>query len=301
MTNGIDLSGAAFGDVDGSGCAGEFINYLDDATDHFQPVKRFAQTHLRLKPGERVLDVGCGCGDDVRKMAMSIIPNGCAAGIDVSQSMIEEARRRSATFVAPVQFVVAAAEDLPWASAYFDACLADRVFQHLRNPALALNEMLRVMKPCGHVVVTDRDWGMVSIDAADAATSSVVLARACAGIRNGWMGRNLHALFDEAGVQDIQIHRKNVNVHSFAVADLLLDLRVVVHHAVAENCLTEDAASKWLDDLMEKDATKTFFAKITVFIACGTKKQLVRAVQSAEFPVPKIMDKNRSLPRGRRG
>lgn len=44
MTNGIDLSGAAFGDVDGSGYSGDFINYLHHATDHFQPVKRFAQS-----------------------------------------------------------------------------------------------------------------------------------------------------------------------------------------------------------------------------------------------------------------
>jgi SAM-dependent methyltransferase len=271
MTNDNDLSGAAFGDVDGSGYAGDFINYLDHATDHFRPIKRFAQSQFRLKPGDRVLDVGCGCGDDIREMARSIIPNGYAAGIDVSQSMIEEARRRSARFVAPVQFVVAAAEDLPWASAYFDACLADRVFQHLRNPARALNEMLRVTKPCGRVVVTDRDWGMVSIDAADAATSSVVLARACAGIRNGCMGRNLLALFDEAGVRDIQIHSKSINVHSFAVADLLLDLQVVVHQAVAEKRLNEEVASQWLDDLMERDATKMFFAKMTVFIACGMK------------------------------
>jgi ubiquinone/menaquinone biosynthesis C-methylase UbiE len=144
MTDGFDLSGAAFGDVDGSGFAGEFINYLDHATDHFQPVKCFAQSRLQLKPGERVLDVGCGCGDDIRDMAMSIIPNGCAAGIDVSQSMIAESRRRNARFVAPCHFVVADPEALPWATAYFDACLADRVFQHLRSPARALNEMLRV-------------------------------------------------------------------------------------------------------------------------------------------------------------
>lgn len=271
MTNDIDLSGAAFGNVDGSGYAGEFINYLDNATDHFQPVKRFAQFCLRLKPGERVLDVGCGCGDDIREIAMSIIPNGCAAGVDVSQSMIEEARRRSARFASPLQFVVADAEALPWASAYFDACLADRVFQHLRSPSRALKEMLRVTKPSGRVVVVDRDWGLVSLDATDAATTSVVLGRACEGIRNGWMGRNLQALFDETGVRDTEIHTKIINIQSFAVADLLLDLRVVVHHAVVEEHLTQYAASKWLDDLTERDATQTFFAKITVFIACGTK------------------------------
>ena len=160
MTNHVDLSGLAFGDVDGSGCAGEFINYLDNATGHFHPVKRLAQSYLRLKPGERVLDVGCGCGGDIREMAISIIPNGYAVGIDVSRSMIEEARQRSARFVAPSQFVVADAEALPWASAYFDACLADRIFQHLRSPARALNEMLRVIKTGGRVVVADRDWGM---------------------------------------------------------------------------------------------------------------------------------------------
>jgi len=272
MTNNIDLSGAAFGDVDRSGYAGDFINYLDHATDHFQPIKRFAQSHLRLKPGERVLDVGCGCGDDIREMAMSIIPDGYAAGIDVSQSMIEEACRRITAPLAPVQFVVADAEALPWATAYFDACLADRVFQHLRNPARALNEMLRVIKPGGRVVVADRDWGLVSVDATDASTTSAVLGRACAGIRNGWMGRNLHALFVKAGVRDTEIHTKIINIQSFRIADLLLDLRVVVHHAVTEERITEHAASKWLNDLKERDARKTFFAKITMFIACGKKR-----------------------------
>ena len=272
MTNAFDLSGAAFGDVDGSGFAGEFINYLDHATDHFQPVKRFAQSCLQLKPGERVLDVGSGCGDDIRDMALSIMPHGCAAGIDVSQSMIKEARRRSAKFVAQLQFAVADAEALPWATAYFDACLADRVFQHLRSPARALNEMLRVTKPSGRVVVADRDWGLVSVDATDAATTTAVLGRACAGIRNGCMGRNLHALFAKAGVRNTEIHTKTINIQSFGVADLLLDLRVVVHHAVAEASITQYAASKWLDDLMEREATKTFLARITVFIACGTKK-----------------------------
>jgi hypothetical protein len=46
---------------------------------------------------------------------------------------------------------------------------------------------------------------------------------------------------------------------------------VVVHHAIAERRITQYAASKWLDDLVERDATQRFLVKITVFIACGTK------------------------------
>jgi hypothetical protein len=102
-------------------------------------------------------------------------------------------------------------------------------------------------------------------------SASAVLGRACSGIRNGWTGRRLDALFKKAGMREVEVRGETVNVRSFEVADLLLDLRVVADHALAEGLIAEHAASKWIDDLMENDASNTFFATITVFVGRGRK------------------------------
>ena len=272
MKQSVDLSGTAFCDIDGTGRAGDFITYLDQAADHFRPLKVFAHSLLQLRPGERILDVGCGCGDDLRELATLVTPNGCAVGIDSSQAMIDEARQRTAGCELPLQFEPGDAGRLPWPADYFDACRADRVFQHLPDPERALNEMLRVLKPGGRVLIVDRDWGMVAVDASDVSTTRVILNRACAGIRNGWMGRRLGGLFKKAGVINAQVQTQSISINSFAVADTLLDLRVVRDHAIAEGLVTQDVAAKWLDDLLERDAAGRFLATLTLYLACGTKK-----------------------------
>jgi len=52
MKQSVDLLGTAFCDVDGTGYAGDFISYLDQATDHFKPLKIFSHSLLRLRPGK---------------------------------------------------------------------------------------------------------------------------------------------------------------------------------------------------------------------------------------------------------
>ena len=133
----VDISGTAYCDVDGTGYAGDFITYLDQAADHFGSLKVFTHSLLRLQPGDRILEVGCGCGDDLRKLATLISPNGCAVGIDSSQSMIDEARQRNVGCKLPLQFERGDAGHLRWHSNHFDACRADRVFQHLPDPERA--------------------------------------------------------------------------------------------------------------------------------------------------------------------
>ena len=266
-----DLSGTAFGEVDRRGDAASFISYLDQATHQFMGIKTFTHSLLELKSPERALDVGCGTGHDVRELATMVAPHGLAVGVDKSESMIAEARRRSNGCDLPLQFEVSEAEHLPWKSDYFDACRADRLFQHVFNPDCVLDEMLRVLKPGGRLVVVDRDWGMVALDSGDSGTTRAVLDHACTSIRNGWMGRRLHGLFRRAGLAEVQVYANGINITSFDIADSLLDLHVVAEHAISAEHVTRQAGGAWLNDLLERDRLGTFFATVTLYVVTGRK------------------------------
>jgi ubiquinone/menaquinone biosynthesis C-methylase UbiE len=275
MERRVDLSGTAFCDVDGSGHAEDFITYLDHAADHFAALKNYGHSVLRLRPGDSILDVGCGCGDDLRKLASLVAPNGRAVGVDISKSMVDEARRRNVGDEPPLEFEVGDASNLRWDSNVFDACRADRVFQHLPDPRRALNEMIRVLKPGGRISVADRDWGMIALDSCDPVTTGLILKRACSGIRNGWIGRQLWKLFQETRVINVEVRAKCINLRSFEVADSLLDLRLVLEHAVAENLLSRLTATQWIHDLLDRDAEGHFFATLTLYIVWGTKMHAI--------------------------
>jgi ubiquinone/menaquinone biosynthesis C-methylase UbiE len=196
-----DLSGRAFGDVDGTGYTESFVDYLDSATQQFRSLKQRSWERLDLGAGDKVLDVGCGLGDDIRGLAGLVGLTGHVIGVDSSQTLLAECRRRSADVQFPVRVVAADAHHLPFAKNLFTACRTDRVLQHLRNPRQAFREMVRVVRPGGRVCVVDRDWGLVALDADDGETTRFVLKRIANGIRNAWVGRSLHALFLEVGIE----------------------------------------------------------------------------------------------------
>lgn len=146
------------------------------------------------------------------------------------------------------------------------------MLQHLAGPDQALNEMVRVLRPGGHILAVDRDWGMVALDSVDPVTTRVALDRACAGIRNGWIGRQLHGLFQRAGLAVIQVQTYGINLTSFETADALLDLRSVTEHAVMAGDISQQAANAWVADLLERHRLNAFFATLTLYVAFGRKQ-----------------------------
>ena len=271
VTPKIDLSGTAFSDVDRTGYAASFIAYLDEAKGQFATVKSASYSLLRLRPNDKVLDVGCGTGDDVRKIAALVGANGMAVGVDKSESMIAEARRRAQGWDLPVQFQVGEAAQLPWQSNTFDACRADRLLQHVPDPRQVFNELLRVLKPGGRMVIVDRDWGMVALDSSDEVTTRVVLDRAAADIRNSWMGRKLHALFRMANLKEIRVETHCINISNLETADALLDLRTVAEHAIGAGEVPRQTVDTWLNDLLTRDRLGSFLATVTLFVVSGIR------------------------------
>jgi len=100
----------------------------------------------RLGDGQRALDVGCGPGALTARL-VDVVGAGSVTAVDPSEPFVEAARAR----FPGVEVRVAAAEDLPFADATFDASLAQLVVHFMRDPVAGLREMARVTRPGGTV------------------------------------------------------------------------------------------------------------------------------------------------------
>jgi SAM-dependent methyltransferase len=110
-----------------------------------------------LKPGEKVLDIGCGGGVDTFVAAFLVGPTGQAVGVDATPEMLERARRNQLEVpLAGVAFLPASAEDLPFRNQSFHVVISNGVFNLIPDKASALTEALRVLKPEGRFMVADQ-------------------------------------------------------------------------------------------------------------------------------------------------
>lgn len=110
-----------------------------------------------IKPGERVLDVGCGTGDVTLAAARRTGPTGAVYGIDASTEMIENARRKASRLGRKVKFQTEAVEALSFADGSFDVVLSSLMMHHLPGDLKqrALKEIRRVLRPGGRLVIID--------------------------------------------------------------------------------------------------------------------------------------------------
>jgi SAM-dependent methyltransferase len=95
MSDDVKQDSAMWSAVDQSGAGAALADYLTRATAVAQDYKRGSFAALHLKPGDRVLEVGCGAGSDVRALAQLVGKSGRALGLDFSEDLLAHARQES--------------------------------------------------------------------------------------------------------------------------------------------------------------------------------------------------------------
>lgn len=123
-----------------------------------------------LRPGQRLLDLGCGTGALVR-LAAAQCPAGDETelwGLDATPQMVERAKARSAAHGSDdrVRFVLGVCESLPFEDGHFDVVTSTFLYHHL-PPALKVRttaQVRRVLKPGGRFVLCDYDRPRSALD-----------------------------------------------------------------------------------------------------------------------------------------
>ena len=109
-----------------------------------------------LREGETVLDLGSGGGIDVLLSARRVGPTGRAIGIDMTDEMLELARRNAVEAgVTNVEFIKGTIEELPVADASVDVVISNCVINLAADKPAVLREIARVLRPGGRVGVSD--------------------------------------------------------------------------------------------------------------------------------------------------
>lgn len=243
---------------------------LIDSLPFFAECKRESYDLLAATPGSRILEVGCGLGDDAAALARRVAPGGSVVAIDGSQAMVDAACKRHGG-IAGLSFDVADATQLPYGDASFDGCRIDRVLQHIPDPAVAIREMVRVLRPGGVLVAFDNDWETLTVDSPNRALTRTILNAWCDRFPSGWIGRRMVALFLEAGLDEVEAHPKTLVSSDLDVADRIFSFFATADGLVSGGTVGRDEVDRWKSELRTADAAGRFFTSYTGFLVSGTR------------------------------
>jgi ubiquinone/menaquinone biosynthesis C-methylase UbiE len=252
-----------------------FARFLElrGAQPHQRRLRRAFLSFAGLRPGWRVLDVGCGTGVVTRDLAARVGSRGRVVGVDPSRAFVGEARKRARTGPrAPrCAFRVADGFRLPFPAAAFDATVAVTVLLHVPRSDRIVAEMIRVTRPGGTVAVLDQDLGTLAIDHPDRAlTRRIVEAHAERYYADPWSGRGLQRRLRAAGLA-------RVRGRAFVVVEPSYDeyaRSFLVRRAdftVRWRVITAAEGRRWLEAADRAAAAGDFFMSVNFYAAAGRR------------------------------
>jgi SAM-dependent methyltransferase len=137
-----------------------------------RPLGQLAMARARLRPGERVLDVGCGCGDTTAELGCRVAPGGSATGVDICGVMLERARELASERRVGARFELADAQTHAFPPAGADVVFSRFGVMFFADPTAAFTNLRRALARGGRLAfvcwqaLPENPWMFVPLGAA---------------------------------------------------------------------------------------------------------------------------------------
>lgn len=229
-----------------------------------------------LKPGETVLEIGCGTGRLLSDLAQVIGPSGHAFGLEPQSSLAKESERHISELKLDVntRILCERAEKISLPDSSVDICIAQTVLVHIPVDILpkVFIEVKRVLKPGGRFISIDQDGDTWIIDhPLRSLTRKVIQFNSDYRYADGWIGRYLRRLFKHYGFEDI--HVKSWNHTDTESGSYLYEMAHRIAGSAAEHgTISQDECKQWLVELDKLVTENDFFSSICFFCCNGKKR-----------------------------
>jgi arsenite methyltransferase len=229
----------------------------------------------RLRPGETVVDLGCGGGIDVLLAALKVGPKGRAIGIDMTEAMIERARANArqpvqGQILTNVEFHLATIDLLPLPADSVDCLVSNCVINLAPDKGAVFREMWRVLRPGGRVAVSDM---ALKKPLPEELKQSVEAFVGC--IAGALLVSDYEAGLSAAGFQAVQIVDAGKDLNAYAALDNQTGccspaMTTAGDLAVIEDCCSPSGSSsssvhQGLADLLRRYDLNEFVASVYVY------------------------------------
>lgn len=226
---------------------------------------------LQLQPGERVLDVGSGPGFLVAEIAEAVGPSGVVYGIDISESMVQMARKRCADFRS-VTIEVGDAHYLKFVDGEFDVVVSTQVLEYITDPVGALAHMYRVLCPGGRIGILATDWASMVWHGSDERLMERVLVAWSKHCMYPHLPRTLGPKLRAAGFEIMDrsiIPIYNLDTHEDTYSGRLIDL--IARFVEGRSELTDEELDAWATGLQVLDDQEAYFFSLNRYLFVARK------------------------------
>lgn len=214
---------------------------------------------LDPRPGDRILDLGCGQGLLSMSLARAVGPDGFVTGVDPTQAMRDTAQAATAGFP-NISILDGDAGSVPLPDESQDRAVSLQVFEYVPDARAGLRELHRVLRPGGWAVIGDMHWESVVWYSADPDRMRAVLSAWDAHLTDPALPTRLPKLMRETGFDDIRCEPLTFLDTVLRPDGLASMLLVLIEAYLRERALLPEAEiTAWVEEQRSLSESGAFF------------------------------------------
>jgi arsenite methyltransferase len=224
---------------------------------------------LRASAGESILDLGSGPGFLACELAQEVGASGRIVGVDISSDMNSIASKRVAAFGlgGRVEILEGDATSLGFADATFDAAVSMQVIEYLAEPDAALNQLARVLRPGGRLVIIDTDWDSLLWAATDRCRAARIAAAWNEHLPDPYLPRSLAPRLRATGFEVREVRIVSILNTAYDATTFSYNIGTLIAAFVpGHGGISEDEATEWLNDLAELQHQGRYFFSVNRYL-----------------------------------